>query len=466
MYLAMNMRTREARAVKVLAKRGTSSPSVYARFQREIEIIRGLSHPNIIKILASGALDDCYYYMMEYMSGGSLAQRFSGGKMALAEIIPIFSCVCKAMSYAHERGIVHRDLKPANILLTEAGSPVVSDFGIAKALDGDGDGLTRSNEIIGTIAYLAPEQRFNTKRVDRRADVYALGAILYEAIMGFPPLGKFPWPHEIKPGFPAAVEKILEQCLSINPEERSPHAGAVLASIDNYQQAVSATYPLMKGDTNSGGHESAAIESHPAGNDGLEEWFRILRTGTTRERLALVREMSKRIDRHQAEALVERFPAEDEKVRWGLIQVLGDLRINAAAPIIMNELGNPSHRECAIEALGKIGSRDAFEPIRQFVIENPSSAMLALVPLARTGKERAVEYLRKYLDSDLAVLRQAAVKGLGEIETEGSLQVLREHLDREQDRRVRAQVQMALKSVDSAIKAMKADQTVQLMMRT
>ena len=189
-FLAVDPKSREKRAYE------------YARFLREVEIIRVLSHPGIIRIYENGVLEDCYYYSMEYIPGGNLAQLLGRKKLDFQSASRIFLRICSAMAYAHNKGIVHRDLKPSNVLLNEEGDPVISDFGIAKSMAIDKSALTKSGEILGTIAYLAPEQRFDSKRVDQRADVFALGAILYEMLMGFPPLGKFPWPSEVMPRFP------------------------------------------------------------------------------------------------------------------------------------------------------------------------------------------------------------------------------------------------------------------------
>ena len=201
-FLGINPKTRERRAYKVLGKCASLGPSAYARFMREVDIIRSLSHPGIIRILDSGVLEDRYYYSMEYMPGGNLYRRLEHGKIPVDSAMGLFLSVCAAMAYAHESGVIHGDLKPSNILFNAKGEPVVSDFGIAKVLNFEKMSLLPSGEILGTIAYLAPEQRFSSKKVNRRADVYALGAILYEMLMGFPPLGNFPKPVEVDPGLP------------------------------------------------------------------------------------------------------------------------------------------------------------------------------------------------------------------------------------------------------------------------
>jgi tRNA A-37 threonylcarbamoyl transferase component Bud32 len=470
-YLAVNPRTREKRAVKVLAKRATASPTSYARFVREVEIIRALSHPNIVKILDSGVLEDCYFYMMELMSG-SLARRLARGRLPLNESVDLFAIICGAVAHAHDHAVIHRDLKPSNILLTAAGAPMVSDFGIAKAVDTPQTALTRSNEVLGTVAYLAPEQRFSTKGVDRRADVYALGAILYETLMGFPPLGKFPWPSETQPGFPSGLQTILERCLAINPDHRYMHAGQLCTDVKLHCGGKESLDPPAKSIERSNVKEKVRADIAPP-LDRIEQWFQVLRLGTTRERLAIVREMVEQMEPREAKGILKMYAGEEDRVRWGLIKVFGELKVSAATPIIISELKNSYHRECAIEALGKIGAEEAFNPLRDFLAGNPESAMITLLPLARTGRQRSIRYIRPFLAHEMATLRQAAVRAIAAIENPECLNILKERLVREQDDRVRSSLNQSICSMESSIRAKDAlrrgkssvssdDQTLQL----
>ncbi len=451
-FLGINPRTREKRAYKVLGKRASLIASTYARFLREIELIRSLSHPGIIKVLESGVLEECYYYSMEYMPGGNLNRRLEHGKIPVNQAVELFLPICNAMAYAHEQAIIHRDLKPSNILLTAAGEPVVSDFGIAKILDLGKTPLTQSGEILGTIAYLAPEQRFSSKKVNRRTDVYALGAILYEMLMGFPPLGKFPWPREVQDNFPQSLHPILEKCLSIDPDARFEHAGFLQSELQNCPEFKMHKKPDAHANTSAKGFPAAEdAELPPTKTDRIEAWFHILRTGTTRERLAVVREMVEKINPAEAKAVLKLYSEEGDRVRWGLIRVLGELKITAATSLILSDLRSPFHTECAIEALGKIGSDEAYNAIREYVVEHPESAIIALLPMAKTGKQRATRYLRTYLDNEMAVLRQSAVQALASIADIESLQALKEHLCVERDEKVRASLFQAIHSLHAVV---------------
>ena len=445
-YLALNPRTRQKRAIKILTRRATTSSIAYARFEREVEIIRSLHHPGIVRIQESGRLDDCYYYTMDYMPGGNLSRRLGGKRLPVAEAIALMVPICDAMAYAHDKGVIHRDLKPANILLDAEGKPTISDFGIAKRLHNGKTSLTLSGEILGTIAYLAPEQRLGTKKVDRRADLFALGAMFYEMLMTFPPLGNFPWPSETQPAFPPSVESTLRRCLAPDPRDRYLHAGALLSDLGSLQGGK---YEELSQDTEPVLIEPIHLCRHTV--DRIESWLHTLRTGTTRERLTAVREMVEKMEPREAKAILKLFSGEGDRVRWGLIRVLGELQVAAATPMLIKELKSPFHRECAVEALGRIGSYEAFNPILDYITENPDGALMALTPLARTGKQQAIGYLRSFTGHDLAVVRQAAVRALSEIKSADALQMLRDILPVEPDERVRNSIVQSIRGSEGSV---------------
>ena len=450
-YLAIDPRSRQKRAYKIMGKSATKFPSDYTRFLREVDIIRGLSHPGIIRIFENGVLEECYYYSMEYMPGGNLAQSIQWKKIDFNSAASIFLRVCDAMAHAHNKGIIHRDLKPSNILLDASGNPVISDFGIAKAVRVERTALTKSGEILGTIAYLAPEQRFNTRRVDQRADVYALGAILYEMLMGFPPLGNFPWPSEFLPEFPHSLQLILEKCLAIKPEDRFKHAGFLAAELEKCDAIENVNLKDSPGTNGKSRITEDTVDFFPDKKDRIETWLKIMRTGTTRERLAAVREMVETMESTEVKAVLKLYSSENDRVRWGLIRVLGELKIPSATPLIMNDLKSPFHAECAVEALGKIGSPEAFDDILKYMESHPESALIALVPLAQTGKQRAIPYVGQYLKHEMAVLRQASVRALSSIKSMESLQVLKDHTNFERDEKVRSSLIQSVYAMESAL---------------
>jgi hypothetical protein len=329
----------------------------------------------------------------------------------------------------------------------------VSDFGIAKTLDGCTKSLTVSNEILGTIAYLAPEQRLSSKRVDRRADVFALGANLYEMVMGFPPLGNFPWPRQTQSDFPAAIENLLARCLALDPGERYNDAGCVLAVALRAAGTLGIAVPAV-GRPGTGVVEKAGPPpAATAVTERVDRWLEALSHGTTRERLAAVKEMSEQMEANEAQAVLKLYPDSSERVRWGLIRVFGERRMAAATHLILRELGSTYHRECAMEALGRIGAGEAFDAILEYVSCNPQAAGVALVPLAQTGQSRALPHLERYLRHEWAGLRQTAARAVAEVPARESIEVLRERLPDEPDERVREEIWKAVRAIQSTLRS-------------
>ncbi len=216
------------------------------RFLREIKLTAGLNHPHILPLLDSGAVDGLVWYAMPYVTGGSLRTRLvRHGPLELAETIRIAGQVASALDYAHRLGIVHRDVKPENILFSE-GHAVVADFGVARAVTVvDRQTLTRSGFPVGTLGYMSPEQAAGRTDLDERTDIYGLGCVVYEMLVGETPAG---WPmpedsrlgrfHEIPDAhrarldaLPGRVEAALATALAFRPADRFPTAGSFVEAL-------------------------------------------------------------------------------------------------------------------------------------------------------------------------------------------------------------------------------------------
>lgn len=210
-----------------------SDPQFRLRFEREAKIIAKLEHPSIVPVYDVGEENNQPYFVMRYMSGRSLSERIKGHTFTIQEAVKIIEQIASGLDEAHSKGIVHRDLKPANILFTDKNVPLISDFGIAKFSQGDNTGNMTGSAIIGTPAYMAPEQA-SGENIDGRADIYALGVILYEMVTGKQPytadtpLGLAikhvtePVPHilEANPNLPGWMEKVISTAMAKNPDDR------------------------------------------------------------------------------------------------------------------------------------------------------------------------------------------------------------------------------------------------------
>jgi hypothetical protein len=208
-------------------------PKLIARFRAEAEAAARLQHPNVLQIFEVGQVNERPFFSMEFVNGDTLAQRIARDRPAPRQAAELVETLARAVHSAHTVGIIHRDLKPANVMLTPTGTPKIADFGLAKRLDED-SGHTQTGEILGTPAYMAPEQAEGKREIGPAADIYALGAILYELLTGKPPFqGTTPLdtlrlvttrepvpPRKLNQLVPPDLEAICLKCLEKSPSLR------------------------------------------------------------------------------------------------------------------------------------------------------------------------------------------------------------------------------------------------------
>lgn len=224
-------------AVKLLSSELAKDPAFVARFEKEAAALATLSHPHIVSIVDKGRAGSTYFLVMEYVDGPSLREVMRSPLLDSAGALKIGLEICRAIDYAHSRGVFHRDLKPENILFDEqaGGIPKVSDFGLAGFLEGAQESkfnVTETHVAMGTAAYMAPEQRVDAKTADHRADIYSLGVILYELVVGELPMGNFDPPSHRKPGVDKRLDQIIARCLKPIPADRYQTVSDLIADLE------------------------------------------------------------------------------------------------------------------------------------------------------------------------------------------------------------------------------------------
>jgi hypothetical protein len=270
-------------ALKFLAAPLGADPDLRGRFAREVKVMRGLSHPGIVRVLDDGQFDGMPWFAMELLSGSDLGARIKRGPLAPAEVAALFPPLLDALAHAHRANLVHRDLKPANVLLDTRGAPHIADFGIARPVgEAALTRLTETAAVLGTVAYMAPEQRAGGD-VDARADLFSVGVMLYEAVTGRVPLGAFPPASRSARGFSRAFDRVIARLLAPDPDAR-------FASADEARRALmTALRPsrrlvvgagggalLASGIAiavfTAGGPKATTTAPQPAGAQGIDEY--------------------------------------------------------------------------------------------------------------------------------------------------------------------------------------------------
>jgi serine/threonine-protein kinase len=246
-YKARQKDLDRAVAIKMILSSHLASPLQVERFTAETRAMARLHHPNIVRIHDTGAVHGQHYFVMEYITGPSLAGELRKGKIGAERGARIVAQVARAVEHLHQEGIIHRDLKPSNILLDEKGQPYVTDFGLVKMLGSSS--MTTTGAIVGTPAYMAPEQATGRpEQVGPLSDVYSLGTILYELLTGRPPFqeetaldtlvqvieSEPARPRLLNPALSRKLETICLKCLEKDPHERYPSAAALAEDLERF----------------------------------------------------------------------------------------------------------------------------------------------------------------------------------------------------------------------------------------
>lgn len=275
-YKATYLKGGQKVALKVLAPDLTADPKLAKRFDREMEILKKLKHPNIVKYYGGSSNAHQRFYAMELITGGSLDDKLKKlGKFHWEQVIDYGLQIAKALEHAHDAGIVHRDLKPANLLLAADGTLKLSDFGIAR--DTQSTALTAAGKTVGTMAYMAPEQITGKSPITRRTDLYALGCVLFQMLTGRTPFESETQPEllfkhieeeppnvrEFNMDCPVWLDRLIHELLAKEPEDRPFDALAVQARLEDVRQKVYEQQSVVKATVAGGGAGMTLKDVHP-----------------------------------------------------------------------------------------------------------------------------------------------------------------------------------------------------------
>ncbi len=258
-------------ALKVLPEHYARDPRFVKRFEREAQVVAKLEHRNIIPIYDYGSHNDITYLAMRYLQAGTVKDILAHGALSLNDVAKLLSDIASALDYAHSQGIIHRDVKPSNVLVDKQGNAYLTDFGIAKVLEGTAD-FTGSS-VLGTPAYMAPEQTLG-KPATAQSDIYSLGVMLYEMVVGKPPFEAdtpmaialmhvhepLPLPRKIKEDIPEAVELIILKALAKDPKDRFSSANDLARAFSSALGAESLFIPSRLVELASGAAEGKGSE--------------------------------------------------------------------------------------------------------------------------------------------------------------------------------------------------------------
>jgi serine/threonine protein kinase len=245
-YLGRQPGIDRAVAVKVMPADLAADEEFVARFRREVRTLGKLQHPGIVSVYESGQTSAGHiYFVMEHVAGGNLARLIHSTGLTSAQALELTMQICEALQYAHSQGVIHRDIKPQNVLMTPDGRAKLADFGLARPLRPESTGLTRSHVSMGTLAYMAPEQCAGLE-LDQRADIYALGVMLYEMLTGSRPQGAFEPPSH-KARVDVRLDEVVMKAMRQEPERRYQHVSELQHDVSSIREAtVRPAQPCVK----------------------------------------------------------------------------------------------------------------------------------------------------------------------------------------------------------------------------
>jgi hypothetical protein len=387
------LRPDRALAVKFLRPESAADPELTQRFLREGEVLKHLSHPNLVEVYDFGRAGSFPYILMELLPAGMIKQCFGE---APARILRRLHPVTGALQTAHAAGVIHRDLKPSNLLFAADGRLKVTDFGVCLWEGGEGTRVTRSQMVVGTLGYMAPEQHGDPRSVDGRCDVYALGCILFEYTTGRPYSQVQLPPALVRPGFPPRLARILMQSLAPDPAKRIPSMTALgeewAAWLESAEAAGWGEEPLP-GYHPADREQETVSRVRPAKPPNTEEpenrlapYLDALRTGGVGSRRAAADGLHTSLVPGDEAFLLNELGKAPEGIRFALAAALGVVGTPAALPALAALLPDPFAQREAAEAVSLIALRAGDAALALPALQEPGvGSAWRWAPRARLG---------------------------------------------------------------------------------
>ena len=221
-------------ALKILPEELAHDMKFALRFTREARTLAKLNHRSIVSVHEFGKVEETYFFLMEFVDGATLRDIVQAGHLSPAHALTLVPHLCDALQYAHDNGVIHRDIKPENILIATDGSVKIADFGLSRIVGNDNEAtaLTGTQQVMGTLRYMAPEQLEGARGVDHRADIYSLGVVIYEMLTGELPIGRFAPPSQ-KVEVDVRLDDVVLRTLEKEPQRRYQHASELKSDVQS-----------------------------------------------------------------------------------------------------------------------------------------------------------------------------------------------------------------------------------------
>lgn len=430
--------------LKVMKQNALSLPDLHARFLREARIMSRLRHPHIIQFIDRGIHEGSPYIVSEFADQGDLSHHLSRQHLGLKDRLTLVLEVCCGLEYAHQIGIIHRDIKPGNILICSREGAKLSDFGIATALWSELTRLTKTQDTLGTLDYIAPEQRISPKQVDFRCDHYAIGVILYELITHHKPLGFFRPPRQLAPHVPKQLDQLVITCLDPEPQKRLSSTSALKETL----REIISTLPRESQPPVTGELKGEILDSDHT-LPGIDILLGEYESHSLQRKLSLRQQLISRLRQASTQLILEHLPNYSGMTKECLIESLLGRSDPAICPPMIELLNDPYYNEKAALVLAEQKCQQAEESLLKMLTGKSPYAHLAIRPLGLMKSEKAIGSIARFLGHEHSWLRALAMTALADINHPKCQKLIASQGQKDPDPENRAKAQHLLRRFDS-----------------